>query len=393
MRRTEQAQGLRLMKFEEVYGRTRSRLLSQAEAAEVLGVSERTFRRWRDRYEAEGAEGLYDCRLGRVSARRAPVDEVVRVLELFDTRYWDFTAKHFHEKLVAEHDCERSYNWVRLTLQARGRMRAAPRRGAHRRKRPRRALPGMMLHQDGSHHAWVPGRRCDLIVTMDDATSEIYSAFLVEEEGTASTFRALKQVFTDKGMPSSLYTDRGSHYFHTPEAGGKVAKDQHTQVGRALHQLGIEHIAAYSPEARGRSERAFGTLQDRLVKELALAGIATVEAADRFIADTYLPDHNRRFATPPELEDSAFVPLEHPGQIDDILCRRTDRTVARDNTVRYERRVLQIPATPARHHYVKARVRVHEYPDGTLALFHGPRCLARYTANGEPIETPTRQAA
>ena len=188
-------------------------------------------------------------------------------------------------------------------------------------------------------------------------------------------------MFTDKGMPSSLYTDRGSHYFHTPEAGGKVAKDQHTQVGRALHQLGIEHIAAYSPEARGRSERAFGTLQDRLVKELALAGIATVEAADRFIADTYLPDHNRRFATPPELEDSAFVPLEHPGQIDDILCRRTDRTVARDNTVRYERRVLQIatPATPLRQGQGPPRVSRR-----TLALFHGPRCLAR--SNGEPID-------
>ena len=393
MRRTEQAQGLRLMKFEEVYGRTRSRLLSQAEAAEVLGVSERTFRRWRDRYEAEGADGLYDRRLGRVSARRAPVDEVVRVLELFDTRYWDFTAKHFHEKLVAEHDCERSYNWVRLTLQARGRMRAAPRRGAHRRKRPRRALPGMMLHQDGSHHAWVPGRRWDLIVTMDDATSEIYSAFFVDEEGTMSSFRALSEVIRERGLFCSLYADRASHYWHTPEAGGTVDKDKPTQVGRALQQLDIELIAAYSPEARGRSERAFGTLQDRLVKELALAGIATVEAADRFIADTYLPDHNRRFTTQPELEDSAFVPLEHPGQIDDILCRRTERTVARDNTVRYERRVLQIPATPARHHYVKARVRVHEYPDGTLALFHGPRCLARYTANGEPIETPTRQAA
>ena len=186
MRRTEQAQGLRLMKFEEVYGRTTARLLSQAEAAEVLGVSERTFRRWRDRYEAEGAEGLYDRRLGRVSARRAPLDEVARVLELFDTRYWDFTAKHFHEKLVAEHGCERSYNWVRLTLQARGRMRAAPRRGAHRRKRPRRALPGMMVHQDGSRHAWVPGRWWDLIVTMDDATSEIHSAFFVDEEGTMS---------------------------------------------------------------------------------------------------------------------------------------------------------------------------------------------------------------
>ena len=164
MRRTEQVQGLRLMKFEEVYGRTHRGGLSQAEAAEVLGVSERTFRRWRDRYEAEGADGLYDRRLGRLSARRAPVDEVARVLELFDTRYWDFTAKHFHEKLVADHGFKRSYNWLRLSLQAHGRRRAAPRRGAHRRKRPRRALPGMMLHQDGSSHEWVPGRWWDLIV-------------------------------------------------------------------------------------------------------------------------------------------------------------------------------------------------------------------------------------
>ena len=156
MRRTEQVQGLRLMKFEEVYGRTHRGGLSQAEAAEVLGVSERTFRRWRDRYEAEGADGLYDRRLGRLSARRAPVDEVARVLELFDTRYWDFTAKHFHEKLVADHGFKRSYNWLRLSLQAHGRRRAAPRRGAHRRKRPRRALPGMMLHQDGSSHEWGP---------------------------------------------------------------------------------------------------------------------------------------------------------------------------------------------------------------------------------------------
>ena len=200
MRRTEQAQGLRLMKFEEVYARTTARLLSQAEAAEVLGVSERTFRRWRDRYEAEGAEGLYDRRLGRLSARRAPLDEVAQVLALFDTRYWDFTAKHFHEKLVAAHGCERSYNWVRLTLQAHGRTRAAPRRGAHRRKRPRRALPGMMVHQDGSRHEWVPGRWWDLIVTMDDATSTIYSAFFVDEEGTMSSFRALSEVIAAEGV-------------------------------------------------------------------------------------------------------------------------------------------------------------------------------------------------
>ena len=193
MRRTEQVQGLRLMKFEEVYGRTHRGGLSQAEAAEVLGVSERTFRRWRDRYEAEGADGLYDRRLGRLSARRAPVDEVARVLELFDTRYWDFTAKHFHEKLVADHGFKRSYNWLRLSLQAHGRRRAAPRRGAHRRKRPHRALPGMMLHQDGSSHEWVSGRWWDLIVTMDDATSDIYSAFFVAEEGTMSSFQGVSE--------------------------------------------------------------------------------------------------------------------------------------------------------------------------------------------------------
>ena len=194
MRRTEQAQGLRLMKFEEVYGRTRHGVLGQAEAAEILGVSERTFRRWRDRYEPEGTEGLYGRRLGRVSARRAPVDEVARVLELFDTRYWDFTAKHFHEKLVAEHGCERSCSWVRLSLQAHGCRRAAPRRGGHRRKRARRALPGMMVHQDGSRHEWLAGQPpLDLIVTMDDATSEIYSAFFVEEEGTMSSLRALAE--------------------------------------------------------------------------------------------------------------------------------------------------------------------------------------------------------
>ncbi len=391
MRRTDQAQGLRLMKFEEIYGRTLVGVLGQAEAAEILGVSERTFRRWRDRFEAEGAEGLYDRRLGRVSARRAPVDEVARVLALFDTRYWDFTAKHFHEKLVSEHGGARSYNWVRLTLQAHGRLRPAPRRGAHRRKRPRRALPGMMVHQDGSRHEWVPGSWWDLIVTMDDATSEIYSAFFVEEEGTMSSFRALCEVIRERGLFCSLYADRGSHYWHTPEAGGKVDKDNPTQVGRALHQLGIELIPAYSPEARGRSERMFGTLQKRLPQELRLAGIAGIDRANRFLKDVYLARHNARFQTPAEAEGSAFVPFA--GALDDILCIQEERTVSNDNTVRYKRRLLQLPADRHRRHYVKAMVRVHEYPDGILAVFHGPRCLARYRATGEPIDIPTRQAA
>jgi transposase len=378
------------MKFEEVYDRTARRELSQADAASILGMSERTFRRWRERFEAEGEEGLYDRRLGKVSERRVAVDTVMAVLELFDTRYWDFTAKHFHEKLVEEHGFTRSYNWTRLTLQAHGRVREAPRRGAHRRRRPRRALAGMMLHQDGSTHEWVAGQWWDLIVTLDDATSEIYSAFFVEEEGTMSTFRALAEVIAERGLFCSLYTDRGGHYWHTPEAGGKVDKDNPTQVGRALAQLGIELIAAYSPEARGRSERMFGTLQKRLPQELRLAGISTMAAANRFLKENVLPRHNARFAVPPEGEGTAFVPLA--GSLEDILCIQEERTVAGDNTVRYKTRVLQIPADRHRRHYVKARVRIHEYPDGRLAIFHGPRRLATYGPEGNQEEA-TEQAA
>ena len=391
MRRTERLQGLRLMKFEDVYGRAYRGELSQVEAAEILGMSERSFRRYRDRFEAEGSEGLYDRRLGRASLRRAGVDEVMAMLTLFDTRYWDFTAKHFWEKLVSEHDFKRSYNWVRLSLQAHGRTRSAPRRGAHRRKRPRRPLAGMMLHQDGSTHHWAGDQSWDLIVTMDDTTSDIYSAFFMAEEGTMSTFRGLGEVIAAKGLFCSLYADRGSHYWHTPEAGGKVDRDNPTQVGRALAQLGIELIPAYSPEARGRSERMFGTLQKRLPQELRLAGITTMAAANRFLEEVYLPAHNARFARPAEAVGAAFVPFT--GDLEDILCVQEERVVGNDNTVRYHGRTLQIPADRHRHHYVKARLRVHEYPDRALAVFHGPRCLARYREDGTPIESTERRAA
>ena len=391
MRRTEVLQGIRRMKFEEILDRTQSRELSQSEAASVLGVSERTFRRWRDRYEAEGASGLYDRRLGKVSAHRVPVDTVVAVLDLFDTRYFDFTARHFFDKLVSEHGFTRSYNWVRLMLQAGGRVRKAPRRGAHRRKRPRRPLPGMMLHQDGSSHQWVGDRWWDLIVTMDDATSEILSAFFVEEEGTMSCFRGLFEVISASGLFCALYADRGSHYWRTPEAGGKVDRDNPTQVGRALNQLGIELVPAYSPEARGRSERMFGTLQKRLPQELRLAGIKTMDEANRFLRETFLPEHNERFAMTPEEPGSAFVPFA--GALDDILCIQEERTVANDNTVRYKGLVLQIPEDRHRHHYVKARVRVHEYPGGHLAAFHGPRRLAVYNADGTLKEETGREVA
>ena len=392
MRRLELLQGLRLMKLEMILLRCRARELSQIEAAEILGVHERTFRRWRDRYEDEGLDGLYDRRLGHASAKRVPVDEVEQVLTLYRARYRGFTVKHFHEKLVSDHDFRWGYTWTRNTLQAAALVSRAKRRGAHRRKRPRRPLPGMMLHQDGSSHEWVAGRWWDLIVTMDDATSRIYSAFFVDEEGTMSSFRGLAEVIARHGLFCALYTDRGSHYWHTPEAGGKVDKDNPTQVGRALAQLGIELIAAYSPEARGRSERAFGTLQDRLPKELRLAGITTMEDANRFLREVYLPAHNARFAVAPEQPGSAFVP-DRMAAYRDILCVHEGRTVGNDNTVRYRGLSLQIPEHAHRRHFVKVKVRVHHYPDETLAVFHGPRCLARYHQDGRLIDHDAELAA
>lgn len=385
---------VRVARIVEAIGRWRSGTLSCMEAAEVLGMSERHFRRLRDRYEAEGAEGLIDRRRGRVSGRRVPVDRIEWVLEQFRTRYFDFTVKHFHERLVAEHEFELGYSWTKRVLQTAGLVRRAPKRSAHRKKRPRRPLPGMLLFQDGSRHAWLAGQPpLDLIVTMDDATSEVYSAFLIEEEGTFSSFRGLAEVIGRRGLFSSLYTDRGSHYFVTPKAGQAVAKEQPTQVGRALAQLGIEHIPAYSPEARGRMERLFGTLQQRLPQELRLAGITTIEAANRFLAERFVPAHNARFAVAAAEPGSAFVWFA--GDLAEILCVQVERVVGHDNCVRYERLNLQIPPHRHRHHFVKVKVRVHAYEDGRLAVFHGPRCLARYEACGRLIEAPeaTRSAA
>lgn len=392
MDRVTVLQEVRIMRFEDVYGRFEKGTLTSEEASDLLGMSVSSFRRWRRRYEAEGVEGLADRRLGKVSARRAPVDEVSAALELFETRYWDFTVKHFHEKLEEEHGFSRSYTWTKNVLQAAGKVRRAPRRGAHRRKRPRRPLPGMMLHQDGSTHEWVPGQWWDLIVTLDDATTEIYSGFFVEEEGTMSTFTALHEVIAEKGLFCSLYADRAGHYWHTREAGGPVDKDNPTQVGRALAQLGIELIPAYSPQARGRSERMFGTLQQRLPQELRLHGITTLEAANRFLREVYLPEHNQRFAVQAEEPGDAFVPWAG-GDLADVLCVQEERTVGNDNTVRYQGGVLQIPEDRHRHHYVKAKVRVHQYPDGRLAVFHGPRRLAEYDAEGRPREDQTQRAA
>ena len=386
MRRSEALQGVRMIKFLDVLGRYEAAEFSQSEAAELLGVGERTFRRWRQRYDEDGEAGLLDRRLGKASGKRVPLDREAEVEALYRTRYSGFTAKHFHELLVRDHKFAWGYTWTKTFLQSKGLLVKAKKRGAHRRKRPRRPLPGMMLHQDGSRHEWLGGQPAlDLIVTMDDATSAIYSAFLVEEEGTASTFRALNEVFGKHGLPLSFYTDRGSHYFYTPEAGGRVDRANLTQVGRALDHLGVEHIAAYSPQARGRSERVFQTLQDRLTKELALAQITTMEAANVFLRDVYVPAHNARFAIKAEQEGTAFVAVAGV-DLREILCVQEERHVGNDNCVSFNKLKLQIPASPLRAHFVNARVKVRHYHDGTHAIFHGPRCLGRYDRKGIALE-------
>ena len=382
MRRSEALQGVRVLRFLDILGRYEAAEFSQLEAAALLGVGERTFRRWRQRHEEDGEAGLLDRRLGKASGKRVPTAREDEVEGLYRERYQGFTAKHFHEHLVRDHRFAWGYTWTKTFLHSKGLLEKAERRGAHRRKRPRRPMPGMMLHQDGSRHVWLAGRPAlDLIVTLDDATAQIYSAFLTEEEDTASTFRALGEVFGAHGLPLSLYTDRGSHYFFTPEAGAAVDRKHLTQVGRALERLGVEHIAAYSPQARGRSERVFQTLQDRLIKELALAGIDTPDAANLFIKEVYLPAHNGRFAVAAEQPGTAFVAI--PGvDLDEVLCVQEERQVGNDNCVSFNRLKLQIPESPLRAHFVKARVKVRLYPDGSHAIFHGPRCLGRYDKKG-----------
>ena len=386
----------RLMLFEDTYSMWAERRLTQAQAAELLGVCERTFRRWVERYrgdESDGVEALRDRRLSRASHRAAPVDEVMRMVDRYRTRYLGWNVRHFYTRYRREGGT-RSYNWVRTKLQAAGAVPRGKGRGKHRKRREPSPCVGMMLHQDGSTHEWVPGITWDLIVTMDDATNEHYSMFFCEEEGVWSSFRGMREAIEARGLCCSLYTDRASHYWLTPEAGGKVDKDRLTQFGRAMmHDLGIDLIPAYSPEARGRSERAFKTHQDRLVKELALLGITEMDAANRYLRETYLPAFNAEFARPPKEAGEAFVPLGPDTDLDAILCELHERVAGRDNCVRFDGLTLQLPSDRHRPHYFKARVKVRRHLSGELSVWHGPRLLGRYAADGQPIAESLADAA
>jgi transposase len=391
MRRTAWLQETRKMRFEEAYHGCMEKRLTQTEAARLLGVCDRTFRRYITRYEEDGLDGLLDRRLEKESSRKAPLDEVMALTERYRTQHLGWNASHFHTWYRRDGG-SRSYTWVKNCLQAGGLRPRAKARGKHRKRRERSPWPGMMIHQDGSTHEWVPGCRWDLIVTMDDATSEHYSMFFTEQEGTASSLRGVREVIESRGLFSSFYSDRGSHYWHTPAAGGKVDKKNLTQFGAALKHLAIEMVAAYSPQARGRSERMFSTHQDRLPRELALAGITDMEEANRYLRKVYRPAFNAEFMQPAMGEGSAFVKWIG-GPLDDILCERYERTVGNDNCVSFEGLHLQIPPDLYRCHYVKVKVTVLRRIDGGLAILHGPRKLAEYTASGQLMQQEIKVAA
>lgn len=375
----------RAMKVQEVILKAMAKLITWWQAAEILGISVRSMRRWRARYEQSGYDGLVDRREGRPSEKRVPLELVERVLELYRTTYFDFNVRHFHEKLREEHDIDLSYTWVKKALQGAGLVKRAPRREKHRKRRPRRPLPGMMLHIDGSTHRWLQGQQSyDLIVILDDATSEIYYARLVDEESTRTVMAALRHVVEQRGWFCSIYSDRASHFFETPKAGGPVNLDHVTQVGRAMRELGIQMIPSYAPQGRGRSERNFRTWQGRLPQELRLRSIRIVEEANQFLESIYIEEFNRKFKVAPAQKGTAFASLKHQ-DLDRIFSVQHDRVVNPDNTVQFAKKILQIEPTPVRTTLAGCHVTLYEHLDDTLSIGFGPHTVGRYNAQGEPL--------
>jgi transposase len=382
----------RMMKLQDVLLKAMAKKITWWEAAEIIGVTDRTMRRWRERLETEGYSGLVDRRKGKPSDRRVPLAKVEEVLRLYQETYFDLNMRHFQEKLREEHAIQLSYTFVQKALQGAGLVARGRKRRKHRRRRERRPLPGMLLHIDGSKHQWFGDERWyDLIVILDDATSEIYYAQLVEEESTRTVMGGVREVIEKRGLFCALYSDRGSHFFLTPKAGEKVDKHRPTQVGRALKELGVQMIPAYSPQARGRSERSFGTWQGRLPQELRLAGIATQEGANKFLRQHYIAAFNLKFAVAATEKGTAFRRTTR-SDLDWIFTVQTERVVAKDNTVAIADRNWQLEKSRFRSSLAGCTVTIHEYLDGTVSIRYGPHVVGRYTATGEtrPPDAPKK---
>jgi transposase len=376
------------MKLQEVILRALAGSLTWLQAADILDLHPRTLRRWRVRFEHNGSLGLYDRRR-QPSRRRAPALEVQHVLQLYREHYRDFNIRHFHHLARRDHGVKLSYSFVRLALQEAGLVRKRRARGRHRRRREPRPCFGELLHLDGSPHAWLalcPDQRQTLITVLDDATKRLLYAQLWPAETLHAVLSALTPVLRRWGLPQALYTDRAGWAFVTPKAGGPVDRTQLTQLGRALARLGIEHIGAYSPQARGRSERLNRTLQDRLVNELRRAGITTVEAANTYLVERFIPDYNATFTRTPADPAPAFVPLGRV-DLDAILCEEAERIVGQDNVVRFEGVALQLAKQPGRPTCARAQVVVRRHLDGSHSVWRGPVCLGRFDAAGRPLSS------
>jgi len=378
----------RMMKVQEVILRALAGKLAWWEAAEILGVSCRTMRRWRWRYQQHGYDGLYDRRKGKPSPKRVALEKVEKVLQLYRDEYGDHNVRHFHQKLVSEHGIELSYSWVKAALQGAGLVAKAKIRKPHRQRRPRRPLPGMMLHIDASRHQWFQDERWyDLLTVLDDATSQIYYAQLVEEESTRTVMAAVREVIEQQGLCCSFYSDRASHFWVTSRDDGRVDLNRLTQVGRALEQLGIQLIPAYSPQARGRMERNYRTWQGRLPQELRRAQCRTLTDANQFLRQGYITEFNRQFAVPASQPGTAFVPCRRR-DLDWVLSLQHERTVNQDNTVALERRLFQIPKTRWRHSLAGCVVTVHQHLDGRVSIRYGPHLIALWPADQLPVQAP-----
>ncbi len=373
------------MKLQDVLLKAMAKKIAWWEAAEIIGVTDRTMRRWRERLEEHGYSGLADRRKGKVSFRRVPLKTVEEVLGLFQERYYDLNVRHFHEKLREEHSIELSYTWVYQALVGAGLVQKRRRRAPHRKRRERRPIPGMLLHIDGSKHRWFNDERWyDLLAILDDANSEIYYAQLVEEESTRTVMAGLREVIETKGIFCALYSDRGSHFFVTPKAGEKVDKHRLTQVGRALRELRVQMIAAYSPQARGRSERNFGTWQGRLPQELRLAGIHTPEEANRFLREQYIAEFNRKFTVVAAERGTAFRRCSRT-DLDWIFTIQSERVVAKDNTVAIGDRCWQLDKSRFRSTLAGCTVTIHEHLDGNVSVRYGPHTVGQFDATGKPL--------
>lgn len=379
----------RMMKVQEELMRAIDHEITWIQAAEILGCTTRSLRRWKLRYRTYGMRGLVDGRTrGHRSPRWISPQDVEPLLRLYRERYRGFNVRHFCSIAGREHGLVWSYSFVRQALQAAGLVRKRRPRGRHFMRRPPRPCLGELLHVDGSHHAWLalrPGERQCLVAVVDDATRRLLYAQLSERETTEAVMAALYQVFTQHGLPQALYTDRAGWAVHPLSAGERGVPRPPTQVGRALERLGIEHILAYSPQARGRGERVNRTLQDRLVNELRVAQVRSLASANRYIQARFLALYNAELARPPADPTRAFV-TAGGAPLDQILCHEELRHVAKDNTVVLGGVRLQIAKQPGRATCAGLMVVVRRHLDGAHSVWRGPRCWGRFDAQGRAAQ-------